>query len=74
MKARLVLLGALACAAVLLAGCAARTPLYRRERLVDPIMSLDVHAKLEMRKMKAFEAREGSTGGVGGAGGGCACK
>ncbi|MBP8137642.1 MAG: DUF4266 domain-containing protein, partial [Candidatus Eisenbacteria bacterium] len=42
--------------------------------LVDPIMSFDQQARLEMRKMKAFEAREGSTGGVGGSGGGCACK
>lgn len=74
MKARLHMWLALAFTAMLLAGCAARTPLYRRERLVDRIMSLDAHAKLEMRKMKAFEAREGSTGGVGGAGGGCACK
>lgn len=74
MRARRCAWFALACAVTLLTGCAARTPLYRRERLVDPIMSLDAHAKFEMRKMKAFEAREGSTGGVGGAGGGCACK
>lgn len=67
-----LVLGAAVCAA--LAGCAAQTPLYRREHLVDPIMSFDQQARLEMRKMKAFEAREGSTGGVGGAGGGCACK
>lgn len=65
-------LGAALCAA--LTSCAAQTPLYRREHLVDPIMSFDQQARLEMRKMKAFEAREGSTGGVGGAGGGCACK
>lgn len=65
-------LGAVLCAA--LTSCAAQTPLYRREHLVDPIMSFDQQARLEMRKMKAFEAREGSTGGVGGAGGGCACK
>jgi hypothetical protein len=57
-----------------LAGCAAQTPLYRREHLVDPIMSFEAQARLDMRKMKAFEAREGSTGGTGGAGGGCACK
>lgn len=61
-------------AAQALAGCAAQTPLYRREHLVDPIMSFEAQARLDMRKMKAFEAREGSTGGVGGAGGGCACK
>lgn len=63
-----------AVAAQALAGCAAQTPLYRREHLVDPIMSFEAQARLDMRKMKAFEAREGSTGGVGGAGGGCACK
>ena len=44
------------CAA--LTSCAAQTPLYRREHLVDPIMSFDQQARLEMRKMKAFEARE----------------
>jgi predicted ATP-dependent serine protease len=47
---------------------------YRREHLVDPIMSFDAEAKLSARRMKSFEAREGSTGGIGGAGGGCACK
>lgn len=55
-------------------GCAARTAVYRREHLVDPIMSFDARAKLDARRMKSFEAREGSTGGTGGAGGGCACK
>ncbi len=65
---------ALATGASALAGCAARTPLYRREHLVDPIMSFQRQSRLEMRKMKALEAREGSTGGVGGSGGGCACK
>ena len=64
----------LAALAVLAAGCAAPTRAYQREHLVDPIMSFDAQAKLEMRKMKSFEAREGSTGGVGGSGGGCACK
>lgn len=66
-----------ACAvAALLAGtgCAAHTAVYRREHLVDPIMSFDARAKLDARRMKSFEAREGSTGGTGGAGGGCACK
>jgi hypothetical protein len=67
-------LAALALASALAAGCAARTQVYRREHLVDPIMSFDAQSKLDLRKMKAFEAREGSTGGVGGSGGGCACK
>ena len=60
--------------AALAAGCAAPTAVYRREHLVDPIMSFEAQSKLDLRKMKAFEAREGSTGGAGGAGGGCACK
>ena len=67
-------LAVLALACALASGCAAPTQVYRREHLVDPIMSFNAQAKLEMRKMKAFEAREGSTGGGGGAGGGCACK
>lgn len=64
----------LAIASALAGGCAAPTQVYRREHLVDPIMSFDAQSKLELRKMKSFEAREGSTGGVGGSGGGCACK
>ena len=46
-------------------GCAAQV--YRREHLVDPIMSFDAEAKANARRMKALEAREGSTGGIGGA-------
>lgn len=69
-----LMLAVLALACTLASGCAAPTQVYRREHLVDPIMSFSAQAKLEMRKMKAFEAREGSTGGAGGAGGGCACK
>ena len=68
------LLAGMTVLALLAGGCAARTAVYRREHLVDPIMSFDARAKLDMRRMKSFEAREGSTGGVGGAGGGCACK
>jgi hypothetical protein len=73
-RARLARLGVLGLllAQLLAAGCAAQV--YRREHLVDPIMSFDAEAKLNARKMKTFEAREGSTGGIGGAGGGCACK
>jgi len=71
---RLAVLLAVALACACAAGCAAPARVYQREHLVDPIMSFDAQAKLDMRKMKAFEAREGSTGGVGGAGGGCACK
>jgi hypothetical protein len=68
----LIALPALAALLMLGTGCAAQV--YRREHLVDRIMSFDADAKENARKMKAFEAREGSTGGTGGAGGGCACK
>jgi hypothetical protein len=71
---RVFALLAVATLSLSLAGCAAPTAVYRREHLVDPIMSFEAQNKLELRRMKAFEAREGSTGGVGGAGGGCACK
>ena len=75
MVSGLVLAGVLAGVLALGAGgCAAPTAVYRREHLVDPIMSFDAEAKLSARRMKSFEAREGSTGGIGGAGGGCACK
>jgi hypothetical protein len=67
-------LGALGTALTLGSGCAAPAQVYRREHLVDPIMSFEAQAKLDARKMKSFEAREGSTGGTGGAGGGCACN
>ena len=72
-RARLAL-GACLLLSMLSAGCAAPTAVYRREHLVDPIMSFDAQLRLDMRKMKSFEAREGSTGGIGGSGGGCACK
>jgi hypothetical protein len=60
---------------LLTAGCAAHVvPAYRRERLVDRIMSFEAEAKKDARMTKSFEAREGSSGGNGGAGGGCACN
>jgi hypothetical protein len=74
LPARVLLAALLLSLAAASGGCAAHTAVYRREHLVDPIMSFDAQSKLELRRMKAFEAREGSTGGVGGAGGGCACK
>lgn len=64
---------ALALLVLFVAGCAT-VPAYRRERLVDPIMSFKAEAKKDARKTKSLEAREGSTGGNGGAGGGCACN
>ena len=68
-----VLAAAVLTALALGAGCAS-VPAYQRERLADPIMSFETHAKKDARMMKALEAREGSTGGTGGAGGGCACN
>lgn len=56
-------------------GCAVQSvAVYRREKLVDRIMSFEAQSKKEARLSKSFDAREGSTGGTGGAGGGCACN
>jgi hypothetical protein len=67
------LVAALALLLVAASGCATVAP-YRRERLVDRIMSFEAQGKRDARLTKSFEAREGSTGGNGGAGGGCACN
>jgi len=73
--ARTAVAAALAAWIVATAGCAAHTvPVYRRERLVDRIMSFEGDAKKDARLTKSFDAREGSTGGNGGSGGGCACN
>jgi len=72
MGLRRAALAVLLAAELLGTGCAAQV--YRREHLVDPIMSFQAEARLDARRMKTLEAREGSTGGIGGAGGGCACK
>lgn len=75
LRRSLALLLALALAAPVLTGCAARSvAAYEREHLADPIMAFQARAKKDARRVRAFEAREGSTGGVGGEGGGCACK
>jgi len=56
-------------------GCAVRSVrAYRREHLVDRIMSFQAEAKKDARRAKSLESREGSSGGNGGAGGGCACN
>ena len=60
--------------ALLLAPSGCAVPAYKRERLVDPIMTLEAQADKDARMTKMLEAREGSTGGNGGAGGGCACN
>ena len=60
--------------ALLLAASGCAVPAYKREHLVDPIMTLEAQAEKDARMTKLLEAREGSTGGNGGAGGGCACN
>jgi len=54
-------------------GCAT-VAAYDRERLADPIMSLEEDAGEAARELHWIEAREGSTGGAAAAGGGCACN
>jgi hypothetical protein len=65
---------ALAATLLLGAGGCASVQAYRREKLVDPIMTFEAKAREDARMTKSLEAREGSTGGNGGAGGGCACN
>lgn len=47
---------------------------YERDRLADPIMSLDGDPVSSSYIQHVFEAREGARGGEGGAGGGCGCN
>jgi hypothetical protein len=47
---------------------------YERDRLADPIMSLDPDPVSTAYIHHVFEAREGSRGGQGSAGGGCGCN
>ena len=46
---------------------------YERERLADPIMSLDPDPVSSSYMDHVFETREGARGATGGAGGGCGC-
>ena len=64
-----VLLGALALA---LSGCANVKP-YQREKLADPIMSLDNSLYKQSLERKLFSTREAAIGGGTGIGGGCGC-
>ena len=65
---------------VLLAMLSACSPIepwvkpYERDRLADPIMSLDPDPVSTAYMHHVFEAREGARGGEGSAGGGCGCN
>ncbi len=65
---------------LLLAGLSACGPIepwvkpYERDRLADPIMSLDLDPVSTAYMQHVFEAREGARGGEGSAGGGCGCN
>ena len=47
---------------------------YERDRLADPIMSLDANPVSTAYMQHVYEAREGARGGEGSAGGGCGCN
>jgi hypothetical protein len=67
----------LALAATLLAGCAPIEPWvkpYERERLADPLMSLNRDALAAQHRDHVFSVREGAHGATGVQGGGCGCN
>ena len=62
---------------LMLAGCSGVEPWvkpYERDRLADPIMSLNRDPVSAAYMAHVFEAREGARGAVGSAGGGCGCN
>lgn len=64
-------------ATLVLAGCSGVEPWvkpYERDRLADPIMSLNRDPVSSAYLAHVFEAREGARGAVGSAGGGCGCN
>jgi Domain of unknown function (DUF4266) len=64
-------------ATLVLAGCSGVEPWvkpYERDRLADPIMSLNRDPVSSAYIAHVFEAREGARGAVGSAGGGCGCN
>ncbi|MDJ0698615.1 MAG: DUF4266 domain-containing protein [Woeseiaceae bacterium] len=70
-----VLLGVAALVAV--SGCSNIEPWvkpYERDRLADPIMSLDADPVSSSYVKHVYEAREGARGGEGAVGGGCGCN
>jgi Domain of unknown function (DUF4266) len=70
----LVLIGL---ATLILVGCSGVEPWvkpYERDRLADPIMSLNRDPVSSAYIAHVFESREGARGAVGSAGGGCGCN
>ena len=70
----LALMGLATC---VLVGCSGVEPWvkpYERDRLADPIMSLNRDPVSSAYIAHVFEAREGARGAVGSAGGGCGCN
>lgn len=47
---------------------------YERDRLADPIMSLDLDPVSSAYMHHVWESREGARGGQGSVGGGCGCN
>lgn len=69
-------LPALALAAALLSGCAIEPWVkpYERERLADPIMSLNRDGLAAKHRDHVYTVREGAHGATGVQGGGCGCN
>ena len=64
-------------ALVAVSGCSNIEPWvkpYERDRLADPIMSLDADPVSSSYVKHVYEAREGARGGEGAVGGGCGCN
>jgi hypothetical protein len=62
-----------AAAAALLCGCANVKP-WEREKLADPIMSVNGGTAKKALMDKFYSTREGSMGGSAGVSGGCGCS
>ena len=67
---------ALALASTLLSGCAIEPWVkpYERERLADPIMSLNRDSLAAKHRDHVYTVREGAHGTTGVQGGGCGCN
>lgn len=64
-------------AAALLGGCAPIEPWvkpYEREKLADPIMSLERSTLMSMHREHVLDVREGARGATGVQGSGCGCN
>lgn len=47
---------------------------YERDKLADPLMSLNRHGYADGYMHHVYQAREGARGAEGGTGGGCGCN